>query len=120
MTVTVLLDFSMLAFSFLRIEPAKRRFLFVAAVLFSIVPLSHLVYLYGVNHIVFRTVCVVLVLYSFAFGFYASRFPEKYFPRRFDVFGSSHQIWHLLLDVAFVYFYVAMESVHMQIKYIEC
>jgi adiponectin receptor len=144
MTITVLLDFSMLAFSFLKIDPVKRRLLFLTAVLFSVVPLSHLVYLFGFDHIVFRTVCVLLTLYALAFCFYASRFPglpkkkkkkkslgcilsvscsrnaEKYFPRTFDLFGSSHQIWHLLLDVAFVYFYVAMESVHMQIKYIEC
>lgn len=26
---------------------------------------------------------------------YAFRFPERYFPKRFDLLGSSHQIFHV-------------------------
>jgi adiponectin receptor len=30
---------------------------------------------------------------------YAHRFPEKYFPSKFDYLGASHQIWHLFVLV---------------------
>ena len=28
---------------------------------------------------------------------YAARFPEKWYPRSFDIYGSSHQIMHVLV-----------------------
>jgi adiponectin receptor len=118
--VTLVLDFSLLALSFARIEPYKRRLIFVAAVVFAVVPLSHLAVLFGLNHAVLRHVFVLLLLYGAAFAFYALRFPEKYFPNRFDLFGASHQIWHLLLDIAFLYFYLAMETVHYGLSYQNC
>jgi adiponectin receptor len=120
LAVTLLLDFSLLGLSFFRIEQYKRRLIFVAAVVFAVVPLGHLVLLFGFSHIVFRHVMVVLLLYAAAFAFYVLRFPEKYFPKRFDLFGASHQIWHLLLNVAFLYFYLAMETVHYGLAYQDC
>ncbi len=120
LAVTLLLDFSLLALSFFRIEPYKRRLIFVAAVLFAVVPLAHLVALFGFSHVVFRHVMAVLLLYAAAFAFYALRFPEAYFPKRFDLLGASHQIWHLLLNVAFLYFYLAMETVHYGLSYQDC
>eukprot|EP00300_Choanocystis_sp_HF-7_P033738 c46152_g1_i1.p1 GENE.c46152_g1_i1~~c46152_g1_i1.p1 ORF type:complete len:307 (-),score=63.58 c46152_g1_i1:201-1121(-) len=40
---------------------------------------------------------------AFLFGacLYNFRFPERYFPERFDLFGQSHQIWHLLVVLGF-------------------
>ncbi len=120
LSITLVLDMAMLAISFFRIDPLNRRLVFLTAVLFAVAPLSHLVYLFGFSHSVFRHVLVVLLIYSAAFSFYALRFPEKYFPKRFDLFGSSHQIWHMLLNVAFLYFYFGMESVHYGLHYQDC
>jgi adiponectin receptor len=31
---------------------------------------------------------------------YAARIPERWYPRRFDIYGSSHQIMHILVICA--------------------
>jgi len=31
---------------------------------------------------------------------YATQTPERFFPRRFDIFGASHQIFHIMIIVA--------------------
>jgi adiponectin receptor len=31
---------------------------------------------------------------------YATKFPEKYFPNRYDIVGGSHQIMHVLVVAA--------------------
>ena len=36
-------------------------------------------------------------LYILGAGIYAARVPERWFPERFDVWGSSHQIFHVLI-----------------------
>ena len=42
--------------------------------------------------------------------FYASGFPEAMFPSRFDIFGSSHQIFHFLTVAAeAVHFFAALQ-----------
>jgi adiponectin receptor len=28
---------------------------------------------------------------------YATKFPERYFPKTFDIYGASHQIFHMLV-----------------------
>ena len=38
--------------------------------------------------------------YFLGIGFYASRFPEVVFPKTFDIFGSSHQLWHACVILA--------------------
>ena len=35
------------------------------------------------------------LLYGMAFFFYTSKFPERWYPRLFDIFGASHQLWHV-------------------------
>lgn len=56
-------------------------------------------------------------------SFYAARIPERWYPRRFDIFGSSHQIMHILvicgawtwsrgLEKAFDYWYSRANSTH--------
>ena len=38
--------------------------------------------------------------YGLGFVFYITRFPESKFPNRFDLFGSSHQFWHVAVLTA--------------------
>lgn len=46
---------------------------------------------------------------SYVFGliFYATQFPERIAPGRFDVFGHAHQIWHISIVVAILLHYRA-------------
>lgn len=39
---------------------------------------------------------------------YVARFPERWFPYRFDLLGSSHQIFHVLVFAAAVAHYVGL------------
>ena len=48
--------------------------------------------------------------YMVGFMFYASQFPEKRWPGRFDLLGHSHQIWHIFVFVGALLFYVAVRA----------
>jgi adiponectin receptor len=37
---------------------------------------------------------IAALIYTFGGIIYATRFPEKYFPRTFDIWGHSHQLFH--------------------------
>ncbi len=49
---------------------------------------------------VLSPLCEMLLLYLVGFCFYVSHWPERQWPRQFDVFFSSHQWWHLLIVAA--------------------
>ena len=41
---------------------------------------------------------------------YVSRFPERRFPGKFDIWGSSHQIWHfMIIAAASVHIYASID-----------
>ncbi|TID25085.1 HlyIII-domain-containing protein [Venturia nashicola] len=40
------------------------------------------------------------ILYAVGTGLYASRIPERFSPGTFDIWGSSHQIFHVLILIA--------------------
>lgn len=40
------------------------------------------------------------LLYIIGASIYATRIPEKWYPGRFDVVGSSHQIFHVFVVAA--------------------
>lgn len=39
-------------------------------------------------------------MYVFGAFLYAARWPERSYPKRFDIWGSSHQIFHLFVVMA--------------------
>jgi hypothetical protein len=39
---------------------------------------------------------------------YACRVPERWFPGKFDIFGHSHQLWHLAVVLAAWVHYLAI------------
>ena len=43
---------------------------------------------------------LMFALYALGFAFYVSRWPERARPGRFDLFGASHQLWHLCVLLA--------------------
>ncbi|KAI6229126.1 Progestin and AdipoQ Receptor family [Aphelenchoides fujianensis] len=50
---------------------------------------------------------VLFALIGVAFAFYATLLPERLCPGKFDVFGCSHQWWHLFILLAMVYWHEA-------------
>lgn len=78
--------------------------MFVMMGLSAVVPIVHGLQLYGLEQLR-KTIgldWVVLqgVLYMLGAGIYAARVPEKWSPGRFDIWGSSHQIFHVLVVMA--------------------
>ncbi|CAK4078439.1 unnamed protein product [Aphanomyces euteiches] len=81
-----------------------------------VVPLTHLLLTDGWHH---PRVYMMLgpLLSSLPFNlpgvvFYASRFPERISPGRFDIWGSSHQWWHLCVVVAGILYYQQTLELH--------
>ena len=78
--------------------------MFVLMGLSAVFPVLHGVKLYGVEHlresIGLDWVVLQGVLYIVGAGLYAARVPEKWSPGSFDIWGSSHQIFHVLVVLA--------------------
>jgi adiponectin receptor len=72
--------------------------IFVSIVGSAIFPVSHLFYIYGFNNALFietsSGMLQVILMYVIGIIFYATKFPERLAPGRFDVFFHSHQFWH--------------------------
>src|SRR5262249_20353126 len=89
-----------------------RAAMFVAMGLSAIVPISHGLYIYGLEQldrqIGLRWLVLQGVLYILGAGIYAARVPEKWWPGGFDVWGSSHQIFHVLVVLAGVCHFVGL------------
>uniref|UniRef100_H2YY16 Uncharacterized protein n=1 Tax=Ciona savignyi TaxID=51511 RepID=H2YY16_CIOSA len=49
--------------------------------------------------------------------FFALRIPERFYPGRFDIFGSSHQIFHVLIAIALYFQNKLIEEVTEEAKY---
>lgn len=70
----------------------------------ALLPVTHGLYVFGFRHLNHRMKVKYLVaqgsLYIFGAGLYAARVPEKIWPGKFDLFGSSHQIFHFFVLAA--------------------
>ena len=78
--------------------------MFVLMGLSAVFPVLHGLRLYGLEQLR-KTIgldWVVLqgALYILGAGIYAARFPERLKPGAFDIWGSSHQIFHVLVLLA--------------------
>lgn len=78
--------------------------MFVAMGGSSVLPVLHGLRLYGWADLEERMglswMLAEGVLYITGAGLYAARVPEKWAPGRFDIWGSSHQIFHFLVVAA--------------------
>jgi len=78
--------------------------MFVALGLSAIFPVLHGLSLYGFRQMGYQIglgwLVLQGVLYIGGAGLYAARIPERWRPGRFDVWGSSHQIFHVLIVLA--------------------
>lgn len=70
----------------------------------TFIPVFHGLFKYGFEvqqrRIALRWILLTLLFNSLGAAAYASKFPEKWYPRRFDLFGASHQIMHVAVLVA--------------------
>ncbi|KAG5386733.1 hypothetical protein IGI04_038203 [Brassica rapa subsp. trilocularis] len=77
-----------------------RAYLFLAMGFCSVVPASHVLFLYwGHPNVLFALACELATGLSYAVGavFYVSRVPERWKPGAFDIAGHSHQIFHVFV-----------------------
>jgi adiponectin receptor len=83
-----------------------RTLLFVGMGLSAVIPVVHGYCLFGYKHlndtIGLNWLVLQGVLYIVGAGLYAGRIPEKFFPGKFDIYFSSHQIFHFLVVAAAV------------------
>jgi adiponectin receptor len=78
--------------------------MFVLMGLSAVFPVLHAQRLYGFSQlrdsIGVDWVLLEGFLYILGAGIYAARFPERLRPGTFDIWGSSHQIFHVLVVLA--------------------
>ncbi|XP_047119033.1 progestin and adipoQ receptor family member 3-like [Schistocerca piceifrons] len=77
---------------------------------YGMVPTVHLAAMHGgwASPVVKIFLPRILELYAIggtAFLIYCTKIPERWFPGRLDVVGSSHQIWHALVVLALYHWY---------------
>ncbi|KAF1987280.1 HlyIII-domain-containing protein [Aulographum hederae CBS 113979] len=81
-----------------------RATMFVLLGLSAVVPVFHGMSLYGVEKLdqlmALKWVVLQGAFYILGAGLYAARVPERFSPGRFDIWGSSHQIFHVLVLLA--------------------
>ncbi|TYZ69019.1 hypothetical protein PybrP1_006503 [[Pythium] brassicae (nom. inval.)] len=88
--------------------------IFLSLGFFGFVPVSHLVWRFGLfdPHVTVMIGPLLLMglLYTLGAVIYATRFPERFYPGRFDVWFSSHQLWHIcVVAAALVHFVNALQ-----------
>lgn len=81
-----------------------RGILFISMGLAAVFPILHLIVVHGIKHCYQKMYVLELVIlggtYIFGAYLYVKRFPEKDFPGKFDMIGSSHNILHLCVVIA--------------------
>lgn len=98
----------------------RRVTFFVLMCLFGVFPAIHWVYMLGLsNALVLTFIPKVVMMYAFgliAFIFYITKVPEKLKPGWFDYIGSSHQIWHIAVLAAMIWWYfTALEFIELRL-----
>ena len=71
-------------------------------------------------NIAFIGVCIMAALYLSGLVIYVIKFPERYHPKKFDIWLNSHVIWHLfVMSAAAVHFFNVVYAYKVR-KYIHC
>merc|ERR1712012_238332 len=90
----------------------RRIILYIGLVSYGVVPTIHWVVLNGglnsqMVQVFLPKVTVMYFLAFTAFMFYFTKTPERCLPGRFDYVGSSHQIWHVIVVLTFLWWHQA-------------
>lgn len=80
----------------------------------ALAPFSHAAFEHGLVKTVsfFSPIFPSLAFYVGGLVFYATQFPERWRPGRFDTWGHSHQLWHIGIVLAIVFHYRAALVFH--------
>lgn len=94
-----------------------RTSVFIALGLSAIFPVTHILAMYG-HETVSRTMGLHYlvaggVLYIVGACMYMARIPERFSPGTFDIFGASHQIFHILILFAAFCHYISIRRAHV-------
>ncbi|EGD80281.1 hypothetical protein PTSG_10536 [Salpingoeca rosetta] len=86
---------------------------FIALGATSFLPQMHFLALYGVDHYlaivdVIWLFAVSVPLYLIGSVVFVFKFPERFFPGRFDIWFHSHQLWHIFVILAAYAHYLCM------------
>lgn len=80
----------------------------------ALIPMLHGVYLFGINYMLqysgMRWYLLELMLYSTGVCLYGFRIPERFSPGTFDLWGSSHQIFHVFILCAMFVHNIALQE----------
>jgi len=88
----------------------ERLIFFTLWAVYGTVPTIHWIFLNGgfQNEIVrlfLPRICLMYLFSGIAFFFYLTKFPERLIPGKFDILGSSHQLWHVLIFMCLAYWH---------------
>jgi len=89
--------------------------MFVALGLSGVIPATHYIIAEGLYHAIQYAAFGWLILMAFMYiagaTIYAMRIPERLWPGKFDIWFSSHQIFHVFVVVAAFVHYHGMSEV---------
>ncbi|KAG0141403.1 hypothetical protein CROQUDRAFT_51709 [Cronartium quercuum f. sp. fusiforme G11] len=92
----------------------KRTLIFIALGLSSVLPIGHGALSQSGERIGLGWLALSGFTYIVGAMFYAERFPERFNPGTFDLVGSSHQIFHVLILFAALFHYFSITSAFVQ------
>jgi len=100
-TVSTFILFQLQLYEFLWINRGTRIVIYVVASLLPLINYLNILYLEGLTAPLMFTLFDYIIIGYFFYGsgvfIYSYRFPERLFPGFFDIWGSSHQIWHIFI-----------------------
>ncbi|KNC78706.1 hypothetical protein SARC_08878 [Sphaeroforma arctica JP610] len=79
---------------------------------FAVIPMMSVAATEGVGRV--AKWFVLLLLYSGGAVFYVTKFPESRFPGRFQIWFSSHQLWHGMVVAAALWQYYSLKHLHVE------
>ena len=87
---------------------------FISFGLYGCIPAAHIIMVHGVDSALEKfsglTLALMALLYIFGGILYVLRVPERFFPGKFDIWASSHQLWHLFVLAAALIHYDTLLS----------
>lgn len=88
--------------------------IFGLIIAYAIVPLVHQIMLHGFfHHELTNLASGFLIMIAFYAGgalIYVRQWPERWAPGTFDIWGHSHQIWHLCVTAAAYTHYITLHE----------
>jgi adiponectin receptor len=73
-------------------------------------PLIHMMILNGSFHWLVFYILAMGAMYLTGAAIYAFQVPERWLPGKFDILGSSHQLWHVFIFLAVCTHYVGLRK----------